>query len=191
MMFRHKSIVAVFCKLCYYGVMKNEYEENFRRDLHKKMESESLQKKINQKQGVAWAIVVVLAVMILFETIVLSIVLVNASDSNDSYDFETTEDDIVVEDFDVDLGEEYDEEGNVVAIEQKCTSDGGEKFEFKYDKKYKRYGKDGDLVDEGSYDMVNGSLLALKDGTEAGRVLYYDGYSVADGLTLYYCDGGV
>ena len=171
--------------------MGNEFEEKFKKDLHNKMVAESLQKKTDQKQSAAWVIVVILAVAIVLETIIFSIIIANYVNKENSDDFEMTENDVTVEDYIVDLGEEYDEEGNIVAIEQKCTSDGGEKFEFKYDKNYKRYGKDGDLVDEGSYDMVNGSLLALKDGTEAGRVLYYDGYSVADGLTLYYCDGGV
>jgi hypothetical protein len=45
------------------------------------------------------------------------------------------------------------------------------------------------LIDNGIYDLVNGSLVALKDGEEVKKVLYYDGYNVADGLSLYRCDG--
>ena len=167
--------------------MENDYEKEFQKKAKLELLRELDVRKRQQKT--AWMVVAVLAVAIVLETIVFSVVIANSLNGGGSNDFEMTEEEVTSEDYDVDVGEEYDEEGNIVGIEQTCVSDDGGKFEFAYDKAYKRYDSGGNLIDDGVYDLVNGSLVALKDGEGVKQVLYYDGYNVAEGLSLYHCDG--
>ena len=169
--------------------MENDYD--YRKEFQKRAKLDLLQELEVQKrkQKRVWLVVIVLVVVIVLETITFSVIFANSLNGNETDDFAMTEEDITPQDFDVDVGEEYDEEGNIVGIEQNCVSDDGGKFEFTYDKTYKRYDSDGSMIDNGIYDLVNDSLVALKDSEGVKKVLYYDGYDVAEGLSLYHCDG--
>lgn len=169
--------------------MENDYD--YRKEFQKKAKLDLLQELEVQKrkQKRVWLVVIVLAVVIVLETITFSVILAKSLNGNEADDFAMTEEEVTPQDFDVDVGEEYDEEGNIVGIEQNCVSDDGGKFEFTYDKTYKRYDSDGSMIDNGIYDLVNDSLVALKDSEGVKKVLYYDGYDVAEGLSLYHCDG--
>ena len=168
-----------------------ENDNDYKKDFQKKAKLDFLRELDVRKrqQKTAWIVAAVLAVVIVLETIVFSVIIARFLNGDGLDDSEMTEEEITPQDFDVDVGEEYDEEGNIVGIEQNCVSSDDGKFEFAYDKTYKRYDSSGSLIDNGIYDLVNGSLVALKDGEEVKKVLYYDGYNVADGLSLYRCDG--
>ena len=170
-------------------IMENDYD--YGKEFQKRAKLDLLQELEVQKrkQKRVWLVVIVLAVVIVLETITFSVILANSLNGNETDDFAMTEEEVTPQDFDVDVGEEYDEEGNIVGIEQNCVSDDGGKFEFTYDKTYKRYDSDGSMIDNGIYDLVNDGLVALKDSEGVKKVLYYDGYDVADGLSLYHCDG--
>ena len=173
--------------------MSDDYEKAFKEDLHKKALSDSLKKGKNQadKVKLAWGLVIALVVVVTIESIAFGVYAANSSIEVGEEDEAATEEDVTPEDYVLDYGENYDDDGNIIALEQNCTSNEGDKYSFDYNMNYGYYDNGGGLVETGTYELINESLVAIKnpDSAKNGTVLYYDGQSVADGLKLYYCDG--
>lgn len=180
-------------RLCYDGSMSDDYEKAFKEDLRKKALSDSLKKSKNQadKSKLAWGLVIALVVVVMIESIAFGVYAANSSIEVGEGDEAATEEDVTPEDYVLDYGENYDDDGNIIALEQNCTSNEGDKYSFDYNMNYGYYDNGGGLVETGTYELINESLVAIKnpDSAKNGTVLYYDGQSVADGLKLYYCDG--
>ena len=96
---------------------------------------------------------------------------------------------IDVDDEDDDEEADYimDKSGNITALRVSCTnSDSGASFTFKDDNTYVEQDSSNKRT-SGTYGVVRNELVTIKSGGKE-RTLYYDGFFVADGATIYDCE---
>lgn len=79
----------------------------------------------------------------------------------------------------------YDDDYNLTAFNLICTTEDGSYFSFDSDKKFEQHNTTGAISASGSYTITNDSLITLSG---SDKVLYYDGFDIADGLTIYNCE---
>ena len=82
----------------------------------------------------------------------------------------------------------YDNDYNLLASGLTCVAEDGSSYEFTLDNKYEQYNGAGSLAASGPYTITNDSLISLSG---SNKVLYYDGFDLADGLTIYTCEEAV
>lgn len=82
----------------------------------------------------------------------------------------------------------WDESYNLTAMNLTCTAEDGSYFTFDLNNKYEEHNSTSAIASLGSYAITNGSLVSLSN---SGKVLYYDGWDIADGLTIYKCEENV
>lgn len=128
----------------------------------------------------------ILAVVVLVESIALIITLNNYFSffgENNSYGEEaaTTEDGYTDGNF------IYDANDNLTAMNLTCTTEDGRSYGFSIDGKYQQLSGPDILSSFGTYTITNDTLIALNNSANNGKVLYYDGLNLADGLTIYEC----
>lgn len=130
-------------------------------------------------------IAIALAAVTLVESIALIITLNNYfSYVNDDYIEEDDTEDIVTQ-YDNYV---YDDDYNLTAINLTCKNDDGTSYVFTTDGKYQALNSSSSLSNFGTYTITNDSLISLNNTDGTNKVLYYDGFSVADGLTIYSCE---
>lgn len=127
-------------------------------------------------------IAIILGVVTLIETIVLVITLSGHFaylNSNSEVDYETA-----VEDDYVNSAYVYDKDYNLTALNLTCVASDGSTYELTTDNQFSQHDNNGSPIASGSYSITNDSLISLAD---TNKVLYFDGFDVADGLTVYTC----
>ena len=82
----------------------------------------------------------------------------------------------------------YDNDYNLLAFGLTCVAEDGSSYEFTLDNNYEQYHGAGSLGASGPYTITNDSLISLSG---SNKVLYYDGFDLADGLTIYTCEEAV
>lgn len=127
-------------------------------------------------------VIIALAAITLLESIVLIITLSNYFTAVNDYfaiedDYEGEED--IISDDDIYNAYVYDSNYNLTAMELTCTADDGSSYSFTKSNSYTGGGNSG------AYTITNDSLVSLSG---SGKVLYYDGFDLADGLTIYKCE---
>ena len=130
---------------------------------------------------------IVLGAVTLIESIILVVTLVNFFQVVNPAEEEINAD---VEEYDT-IGDEdefvgYNDNDEVDWLNLTCTNEEtGNQYVLTQSKNFQKY-ENSSLVNSGSYAVFNDSLVSLSG--DEGKVLFFDGYSIADGLTVYDCD---
>ena len=126
-------------------------------------------------------IAIALAAITLVESIALVITLSNyfAITSGEDEGYEVPVDEVV------DANYVYDNNYDLTAINFTCTAEDGSYYNLTTDNQFEQYNGAGSLAASGSYTIKNDSLISLSG---SNKVLYYDGFDIADGLTVYICE---
>ena len=129
-------------------------------------------------------VAIVLAIVTLVETIALIISLTNRPTTSVS----EPEEDVYYGEVPVN-GEEYsdenytyDDELNLIAFRATCVAENGSSYSFDISNNFTY---SGDSSSNGTYTISDSDLISLSNND---KVLYYNGISVADGLTIYNCE---
>ena len=130
---------------------------------------------------------IVLGAVTLIESIILVITLVNFFQVVNPIEEGINPD---VEEYDT-IGDDdefvgYNDDDEVDWLNLTCTNEEtGNQYVLTQSKNFQKY-ENSSLVNSGSYAVFNDSLISLSG--DEGKVLFFDGYSIADGLTVYDCD---
>ena len=136
-------------------------------------------------------VAIVLAVTLLIESVVLIIFVVNSFDfEEEDYDDEETYANDSPEALSENSNFEYDNNYHITAFNLSCDTEEGAKYTFDKSGVYQKTDKSSNLVDSGIYSITNDTAVILKNAETSSqeRIVYYDGYSIVEGLTFYYCD---
>lgn len=132
---------------------------------------------------VSLVIIIALAAITLLESIVLIITLSNyfsiMNEGSDDIEEVSLEEEPDANNY------TYDNDYNLLAFGLTCVAEDGSSYEFTLDNKYEQYNGAGSLAASGPYTITNDSLISLSG---SNKVLYYDGFDVADGTTIYTCE---
>ena len=132
-------------------------------------------------------VAIALAAVTLVESIVLIVTLSNYFSLVGSMNETEVVEESIPEDSLVDNNYTYDDSDNLVSMNVKCTNGNGVSYDLKTDNSYTLSGSDSANA-TGTYTITNDSLVSLSG---SNKVLYYDGISLADGLTIYECEEDV
>lgn len=124
---------------------------------------------------------IVLAVIVVIESIAL-IFIVNNPSSGTEEDYDVDDGYIEEEEDYVDNNYAYDDNDNLIAMNASCKATDGSTITLDTSGKYTATGP---LAGSGTYTITNDSLISLSG---SDKILYYDGWSLADGLTIYSCE---
>ena len=176
-------------RLCYNKAMENDnFEQQFQQNLQASMAQPVANESSSGKLPLI--ISIALAAVILVESIALVITLnnyfaiMNGEEDGDA---------ITVEEEPADNGVYvYDDNYNLTAMNITCTSENGAKFVLTNTKNYQELDSSSSQIGSGTYSIINDSLIPLSGANNnQERVLYYDGFNLADGTTLYECEENV
>lgn len=83
----------------------------------------------------------------------------------------------------------FDDDYNIIAFDYKCVNSDGAGYLFMENNTYQQFGVQSEVIDEGDYSIVNSGAVILSgaSGSESERIVYYDGYSIMDGIVFYDC----
>ena len=136
-----------------------------------------------------------LTFVVLVESVALIVFAVNYAEVLDLYGEDVTIEYDSSKDSPEDLSEDskfnYDSEYLVTAFDLECTAEDGTKYSFTKSGSYKKTDKTSAVTDSGSYSIVNGGAVVLNGGNNTSdekNIVYYDGYSIMEGLNFYTCD---
>lgn len=126
---------------------------------------------------------IVLAVIVVVESIALVFTMNNYLSVADTSSETTDEEEVVDEEEDepVDNNYVYDDSDALIAMNANCRASDGSTIVLDTSNNYTATGA---FTGSGTYTIVNESLVSLSG---ADKVLYYDGWDLADGLTIYTC----
>ncbi len=160
--------------------------ENFKQQFTQNIRSASVQPvaAVGAPSRLPFIIALALAAIVLVESIALLVTLTNYFSAVNNY-FAVEPDDVINEEAYVDNTYVFDKDGNLSAMELICTSTAGNKYVFNKDNTFVQSDSSSNQTGSGSYSITNDSLISLNN---SDHVLYYDGFSVADGTTLYSCE---
>ena len=165
----------------------SNYSEQFRQETRMSL-SPQPSLRTNKKFTASTIAAIVFGVIALVESVFLIVVIANGLLSfeqdipyEDDSDFETESDD-------GDYHYYYNDAGELTAFEINCTAPSGDRFTFTSSNRYTEYGSSASVIDTGSYEIINDSLISLSSlQPDSNHVLYYDGNSVAKNTTVYQC----
>ena len=164
----------------------NNFEQQFSQNVKSTVPAQSVTLR-EEPSKLPLIIAVVLAAITLIESIILVITLVNYFQ-----EMAPVEDDIISEgDYGIidDGLSGYSNDGDLIWLNLTCTNeDSGDKIVLTESKTIQQY-KNSSIVGNNTYSIVNDSLISLSG--DENKVLFYDGYSIADGLKIYDCDFNV
>lgn len=125
---------------------------------------------------------IILAVIVVVESIALIVAVNNPPASTEEEAYE--EDEGIVEDEEdyVDNNYVYDANDNLIAMNANCKATDGSTITLDTSGNYTATGP---LAGSGTYTITNDSLISLSG---SNKVIYYDGWDLADGLTIYSCE---
>lgn len=130
-------------------------------------------------------IIAILAIALLVESIILISTLNNYFALTGNNDEEISEESAAL----VDPLYTWDEEGNLATMEITCTADDGSRFSLGKDGEYQEYNSSSNVVDSGTYSILNDSIIPLSSTKTTGeKVLYYTGFDLAYNTTIYRCN---
>ena len=163
----------------------NNFEQQFQQDI-----KSSMVQPVAKDSGASklpLVISIALAAVILVESIALVITLSNYfSLVNGGGEYE---DSVIADDIEDDNSFVYNDDYNLTAMNITCIAGDGAKFVFAIDNNYQQYNASSSVINSGTYSITNDSLVALSNSSnQQGKVLYYDGFTIADGLTIYNCE---
>ena len=163
----------------------NNFEQQFTQNVKSAMPAKPVANTGDGSSRLPLVVAIVLGVITLVETVILAVTLVNFFQV-----VNPAEEEAIESDYEPFSGEDestgYNDDDELVWLNVTCTNkDSDSKYVFTKSKSYQLY-NGSNLVNSGSYTIVNDSLVSLS-GNE-GKVLFYDGWSIADGLTIYDCD---
>ena len=152
--------------------------------------------KQSNSEKLPWIISIILAAIVLIESIALVIFLIiHFNMVNNTYEIEDVEipeysnEETVIEEDVSDSNYIYDENYNLTAADLTCVADDGATIVLDTSNNYKRYDGSSSTIDSGSYTIKNDSLISLKtSGSDNGKVLYFDSITIADDLIIYDCE---
>ena len=75
-------------------------------------------------------------------------------------------------------------DGELSTFNAVCTADNGAYFKIFKSGTYEQYDNSSNLINSGDYSMIKGIIMS----TSPDHTLYYDGYYLADGTTIYDCE---
>ena len=78
----------------------------------------------------------------------------------------------------------FDSNGELATFNAVCVTNNGAYFKIFKSGTYEQYDASANLINSGNYSMVNGIVVSISPN----RALYYDGYYLADGTTIYDCE---
>ena len=157
---------------------KNQFKQNIQTTLaREQVTTKSADSKL------PLAIALALAAVLIVETIALMVFIINyipSSVSEPSYSDEGSE--YLAGSY------LYDENSDLYAINVECTSESGAVFSFSINNQYNELTQDSSDTN-GTYSISHSKLILLSEPRSNGeeRVLYFDGFSLADGTTFYDC----
>lgn len=162
----------------------NSFEQQFAQNLKTTAVTPVAEPQSGSKLPLVVAIA--LAAVTLVETIVLIITLSNYfslvnNDLLGTGDYEEPVDDDLAE---YDNYYTYNSDNNLTAMNLICTSQNGDKYTTNLSNNYTFTSSDG-TTNSGTYTITNDSLIQLSG---SNKVVFYDGFSIADGLTIYECE---
>ena len=152
--------------------------------------------KQSNSEKLPWIVSIILAAIILIESIALVIFLIiHFNMVNNTYEIEDVEipeysnEETVIEEDVSDSNYIYDENYNLTAANLTCVADDGATIVLDTSNNYERYDGSSSTIDSGSYTIKNDSLISLKtSGSDNGKVLYFDSTTIADDLIIYDCE---
>lgn len=81
-----------------------------------------------------------------------------------------------------------DDNYNVIAFNLTCEVQDGSRYTFAKSGNYQKYDKTSDTTESGSYSIVNGSAVVLKNSNQSeDTVVFYDGENIIENTTFYVC----
>ena len=107
----------------------------------------------------------------------------NSDSSTEEIEYENSE-----EDDDFSSNYVFDDDGNLTAMAATCTNDDGVTLKFSKDNTYAESDTASSTVDSGTYSVLRSEIITIVDTKNDSRVLYYDGFMIADGETIYECE---
>ena len=170
--------------MCYNVVMdKDNYEQEFIQNVKNTTRtSKTNAPKTSHSTKLPWIITAILAVIVVAESIVLGILLVNYFSEED---YPT---DLEIGDINTEEGVYYyDREGNLIAFVLTCTSEDGIKYSFQSNNQYQKY-NDTELLTTGTYLISENVVVNLKSSTDEESKYYYDGFSIENEAESYECE---
>lgn len=134
-------------------------------------------------------IAIILAFIVLIESIVLAIFAVNYFTPEEEFEDITTVNDSP-EALSAAGSYTYDANYGITAFNLTCTSDDGATFTFTKAKEYQQTDTSSNPVSNGTYSIINSGAVVLDDPNTSGedKIVYYDGYNIIDGVTFYACE---
>ena len=124
-------------------------------------------------------VAIILAVTVLVESIVLAITLTNYFAF-----FSGSEDEAISE---IALSNDtysYNTSGDLVGINLTCTASDNFSYDLDIDGSYQYFNNSGITVNSGTYSISSNKIISLDD---SDKTLYYDGFNIIDGVTIYEC----
>ena len=177
----------------------NSYEQDFIKNVKQTKQpaapSRSTSKTTTSTSMLPTIVAIILGLIVLVESVALVIFAINYGvvldlygDSTIEYVDEETEG--TPESLSESSSYEYDEDFNVVAFDLICSAEGGSRYEFAKSGAYQKTDSGSNLLDSGTYSILENSVVVLKnpDRTE-DEFIYYDGYDVIiEDDTFYDCE---
>ena len=160
------------------------FEQQFTQDL-KTVAPAPVKAPSTGSNKVLLAVTIALIVITLVESIALVITLSNyfSITTADEEDYGTPSNEETTDDSNVGSFI-YDDDYNLTSFSLNCIADDGAYYNFGTDNKFEQYNGAGSLAASGPYSITNDNLISLSG---SNKVLYYDGFEIADGLTIYTC----
>lgn len=132
-------------------------------------------------------VAIALAAVTLVESIVLIITLSNYFSIVKETNEEVSEEYSLGDDYDAEANYVYDEDYNLTAFEATCTNEDGSSFIFTKNNTFEELNSASSTVNSGTYSIINDDIIPLSSSS-TNKVLYYNGFMVADGTKLYNCE---
>ncbi len=163
----------------------NNFEQQFSQNVKSTMPAPAPVAVGGDSSKLPLIVAAILGVVTLVESIILIVTLINFFQA-----VNPEEEVITSEDTYLDIGEDglsgYDDEGNLIWLNLTCTNkESGDKYVLTESKNFQFSGSS--QTNSGTYTITNDSLISLS-GANGNKVIFYDGYSLADQLTVYDCD---
>lgn len=164
----------------------NNFEQQFTRNVQQTVATQPAARPTSTNNNLksplaskaSWIVIVGLSFVILLQIVTLIIVLTNFANSP-SEEPEDYVDDNSFTAYD-DPNFSYDDEENLTAFNIVCDNNNGTNYSFSLDNKYTS------PSGSGTYSITNSNIVILDGNTD--HVLYYDGLSLIDGITIYDCE---
>lgn len=163
----------------------SNFEQQFKQNVKTSAMAPAPTASTGETNKLPLVIAIVLAIVTLVESIALIIALSNRpsvqteTSENDDYQTPIAHDDYIRSAY------VYDDDYNLIAVNFSCVADDKSSYIFTASNYYEQRDNAGSVTASGPYSVSNSSLISLGD---ANKVLYFDGFNIADGLTIYKCE---